>query len=63
MTRTEEIELEIRTQAVKLYPGCVALFELPLKVYSQIMSDNATRKRPYRVSESKIKKVISQMNF
>lgn len=63
MTRTEEIELEIRTQAVKLYPDCVALFELPLMVYSQIMSDNATRKRPYRVSESKIKKVISQMNF
>lgn len=56
MTRTEEIELEIRTQAVKLYPDCVALFELPLMVYSQIMSDNATRKRPYRVSESKIKK-------
>lgn len=63
MTRTEEIELEIRTQAVKLYPDCVALFELPLMVYSQIMSDNATRKRPYRVSESKIKKVISQINF
>lgn len=63
MTRTEEIELEIRTQAVKLYPDCVALFELPLMVYSQIMSDNATRKRPYRVSEAKIKKVISQMNF
>lgn len=63
MTRTEEIELEIRTQAVKLYPHCVALFELPLMVYSQIMADNATRKRPYRVSETKIKKVISQMNF
>ena len=63
MTRTEEIELEIKTQAVKLYPDCVALFELPLMVYSQIMSDNATRKRPYRVSESKIKKVISQINF
>lgn len=63
MTRTEEIELEIKTQAVKLYPDCVALFELPLMVYSQIMSDNATRKRPYRVSESRIKKVISQMNF
>ena len=30
MTRSEEIELEIRQQAVRLYPKCAALFELPL---------------------------------
>ena len=50
MTRSEEIELEIHQQAVRLYPKCAALFELPLMVYAQIMEDNTTRKRPYRVS-------------
>ena len=37
MTRSEEIELEIHQQAVRLYPKCAALFELPLMVYTQIM--------------------------
>ena len=61
MTRNEEIDLEIRQQAVRLYPKCVALFELPLMVYTQIMQDNATRKRPYRVSEARIKKIIGSI--
>lgn len=61
MTRTDEIDLEIRQQAIRLYPKCVALFELPLMVYSQIMQDNDLRQKPYRVSEARIKKVISSM--
>lgn len=46
MKRNEEIEAEIRRQAVRLYPKCAALFELPLMVYAQIMKDNDTRRRP-----------------
>ena len=61
MTRNEEIELEIRQQALRLYPKCVALFELPLMVYTQIMRDNAMRKNPYRVSETRIKKILGTM--
>lgn len=56
MTRTDEIDLEIRQQAIRLYPKCAALFELPLMVYSQIMQDNDLRQKPYRVSETRIKK-------
>ena len=61
MTRRDEIELEIRTQASKLYPKCVALFELPQMVYMQILKDNDFRKNSYRVSEEKIRKVIGSM--
>lgn len=61
MTRREEIDLEIRQQAIKLYPDCVALFELPHMVYAQILKDNALRKKPYRVSEDRIKRVIGSM--
>ena len=61
MTRSEEIDLEIRNQAVRLYPKCAALFELPMMVYSKIVEDNTTRKRPYRVSETRIRKVIISM--
>lgn len=61
MTRSEEIDLEIRNQAVRMYPKCAALFELPMMVYSKIVEDNATRKRPYRVSETRIRKVILSM--
>lgn len=61
MTRRDEIDVEIRQQAVRLYPKCAALFELPLMVYAQIMQDNATRKQPYRVSEARVRKVISSM--
>lgn len=63
MTRKEEIELEIRNQAIRLYPECNALFELPLMIYTQIMEDNTTRKNPYKVSEQRIRKVIHSMNF
>ena len=61
MTRTEELELEVRNQALRLWPKCVALFELPLMVYTQIMQDNATRRKPYRISEARIKKIIGTM--
>ncbi len=62
MTRNEEIDLEIRQQALRLYPKCTALFELPLMVYTQIMLDNTTRRKPYRVSEARIRKTISTMS-
>lgn len=61
MTRSEELEIEIRNQAVRLYPKCVALFELPTMVYAQIMKDNDMRKKPFRVSEDKVRKVIRTM--
>lgn len=61
MTRSEEIDLEIRNQAVRLYPKCVALFELPMMVYTQIMMDNTTRKNPFRVSEARIRRTIGTM--
>lgn len=61
MTRREEIDLEIRRQALHLYPRCTALFELPLMVYTQIIQDNTTRKNPYRVSEARIRKIIGSM--
>lgn len=61
MTRNEEIDLEIRNQAIRLYPKCTALFELPMMVYTQIMLDNSTRKRPLRVSETRIRKIIGAM--
>lgn len=61
MTRTDEINAEIRNQSVRLYPKCTALFELPLMVYSKIMQDNVTRKKPYRVSEARIKHIIQTM--
>lgn len=61
MTRRDEIDLEIRQQALRLYPKCAALFELPLMVYAQIMADNTLRKAPYRVSEARIRKIIESM--
>ena len=54
MTRNEEIDLEIRQQAIRLYLKCTALFELPRMVYTQIMLDNTTRRRPYWVSAARI---------
>lgn len=63
MTRNEEIEIEIRNQAVKLYPKCVALFELPLMVYNQIIADNDLRKKPYKLGFSRVQKVINTMTF
>ena len=61
MTRTEEIEMEVRNQAVKLYPKCAGLFELPLMVYSQIVQDNETRRKPYRISVDRCKRIILAM--
>ena len=61
MTRNEEIDLEIRQQALRLWPRCTALFELPMMVYTQIIMDNATRRKPYRVSEARIRKTIGTM--
>ena len=45
----------------RLYPKCVALFELPMMVYTQIMMDNTTRKNPFRVSEARIRRTIGTM--
>lgn len=50
-----------RAEENPAYPKCAALFELPLMVYSQIMQDNDLRQKPYRVSETRIKKIISSM--
>lgn len=61
MTRRDEIDCEIKNQAVRLYPKCYALFELPLMVYSQIIKDNETRKNPYKVSELRIRQIILSM--
>lgn len=61
MTQRDEIDAEIRQQAIRLYPRCAALFELPLMVYAQIMQDNTTRKQPYRASEARVRKVIGSM--
>ena len=61
MTRNEEIDLEIRNQAVRLYPKCIALFELPMMIYTQIMMDNSTRKKPFQVSETRIRKISGTM--
>lgn len=61
MTQRDEIDAEIRRQAIKLYPKCLSLFELPLMVYAQIMQDNTTRRRPYRVSEARVRKIIGSI--
>ena len=61
MTRKDEIETEIRRQAVRLYPKCTALFELPNMVYCQMMKDDAIRKKPYHASFERCKKVIHTM--
>lgn len=53
--------MEVRNQAVKLYPKCAGLFELPLMVYSQIVQDNETRRKPYRVSVDRCKRIILAM--
>ena len=37
------------------------LFELPMMVYTQIMMDNSTRKKPFRVSEARIRRTIGTM--
>lgn len=63
MTRNEEIEMEIRNLAVKFYPSCAARFELPALVYAPIISDNDLRKKPYRVSFERCKKIIHSMQF
>lgn len=61
MTRTDEINAEIKNQAVRLYPKCAALFELPLMVYAQIVADNLTRSKPYRLSVERCQKIILTM--
>lgn len=61
MNRTDELNAEIRNQAVRLYPKCAGLFELPLMVYTKIVMDNDTRKKPYRLSVERCKKIILEM--
>lgn len=58
MTRADELNAEIRNQAVRLYPKCAGLFELPLMVYTQIVADNLTRSKPYRLSVERCKKLF-----
>lgn len=53
--------MEVKNQAVKLYPKCAGLFELPLMVYSQIVQDNETRRKPYRISVDRCKRIILAM--
>lgn len=53
--------MEVRNQAVKLYPKCAGLFELPLMVYNQIIQDNETRRKPYRISVDRCKRIILAM--
>ena len=48
MTWRDEIDMEIRRQAIRLYPDCAALFEPPRRVYAQIMQDNSMRRRSGR---------------
>ena len=62
MTRADELNAEIRNQAVRLYPKCAGLFELPLMVYAQIVADNLTRSKPYRLSVEHCKKIILAMS-
>lgn len=61
MTKSDELNAEIRNQAVRLYPKCAGLFELPLMVYTKIVMDNDTRKKPYRLSVERCKKIIMAM--
>ena len=61
MNRSDEVEAEIRRLAIRLYPKCVALFELPHMVYAQLLKDNDMRRKPYRVSETRIKRIIDTM--
>lgn len=61
MKKSDEVEVEIRRQAIRLYPKCVALFELLHMVYTQLMKDNDMRRNPYRVSETRIKRIIDTM--
>ena len=43
-------------------PGDLTVtFEPPRRVYAQIMQDNSMRRKPYRVSEVKIRKIIATM--
>ena len=39
MTWRDEIDMEIRRQAIRLYPDCAALFELPLRVYQRVSTE------------------------
>lgn len=61
MTRRDEIDMEIRNQAVRHYSDCRALLDLPLIVYNQIMQDNDLRKRPYKVSFNRVHAIIMAM--
>lgn len=57
-TRREQADLEIKRLAHKYKSDCTALLQLPLKIYSQIIEDNQTRKRPYRVSFKRIQDIV-----
>ena len=60
-TYQETIDIEIRQLAHKLKGNCIALFQLPLMIYNQIMLDNQTRKKPFRVSFKRIEDMVHSM--
>ena len=57
-THQETIDIEIRRLALKLKGNYVALLQLPLMIYNQIMLDNQTRKKPFRVSFKRIEDIV-----
>ena len=61
-TYQESIDLEVRQLAHRLVNKCAALFELPLMIYSQIIEDNTTRKKPFRVSFKRIETIVRSMS-
>ena len=61
MTRQQEIDCEIRRQAIRLQHKAPALFELYRIVYAKVVEDNTVRKNPYRVSFERVQKIIRAM--
>lgn len=61
MTRTQEIDAEIARLIVRLRPEAAADFEIPRMVYSKILDDNKTRKKPYRVSYERIQRIMHEI--
>lgn len=61
MTRRQEIDSEIMRLVSHFTPQTHADFEIPRMVYAQILKENETRKKPYRVSYDHIQQVMHEM--
>jgi hypothetical protein len=61
MTRRQEIDNEIIQLVACFTPQTHADFEIPHMVYAQVMKDNETRKKPYRVSYDHIQQIMHEM--